>query len=39
MTLDGERVLVTGGFSGIGLAIAAALLAKGAAAVRADARR
>jgi NAD(P)-dependent dehydrogenase (short-subunit alcohol dehydrogenase family) len=30
MKLDGKRVLVTGGSSGIGLAIAMALLAKGA---------
>jgi uncharacterized oxidoreductase len=30
MQLDGKRVLVTGGSSGIGLAIAKALLAKGA---------
>ena len=30
MKLDGKRVLVTGGSSGIGLAIAKALLAKGA---------
>jgi uncharacterized oxidoreductase len=30
MKLDGKRVLVTGGSSGIGLAIANAFLAKGA---------
>ena len=30
MNLDGKRVLVTGGSSGIGLAMAQALLAKGA---------
>ena len=33
MNLNGKRVLITGGSSGIGLAIAEAMLAKGARVV------